>query len=194
MNYEPIGNRVLVQRDKAETVSKGGVILADVSLKKATTGTVVSRGDSLLEDLQPGDRVWFGRWGGIGTDEDASVFGDDGLLVISEDEVFMSQRPGCAVTPLSDRVLVRPEKKARTTGGLIIPEKYQDDKSTWFGTVVAAGYGKIRKGKQFKSNRSPNSVEMGWRVVCGRNYSATVTVGGEKLVIVREPDVLGRVT
>lgn len=196
MKYEPFGNKLLVQRDQAVKVSKGGVILADVSLRKATTGAVVAKGDDVLGDLEPGDRVWFGRWGGIGCDEDASVFDDDGQLVISEEEVFLSQRPGCAVTPLDDRVLVRAEKKEKTHRGIIIPDNQKSRKDgTWFGTVLAVGLGKIKKrsGDNTASCR-PTIVETGWRVVCGRNWSATVEVDGEELVVVREPDVLGRVT
>jgi chaperonin GroES len=84
------------------------------------------------------------------------------------------------LTPLQDRVLVRPDKaEEKTAGGIIIPDNAKEKPQR--GTVVAAGPGK---------KDEPVTVKPGNTVLYGKYAGTEIKVGGEELLIMRESDIL----
>jgi chaperonin GroES len=72
IKLEPLGDRVVVERDESEKVTAGGIVLPDTAKNKPTRGKVVSVGNGrLLDDgtrskpqVKPGDRVLFSSYAG----------------------------------------------------------------------------------------------------------------------------------
>lgn len=89
---KPLGNRVLVQRSKAQT-TKGGILLPDSAQEKPKEGVVIAAGPGKLNEegqLEPnsvkvGDRVLFGSYAGTEVkhlDEDYLILSEDDILGI----------------------------------------------------------------------------------------------------------------
>ena len=84
------------------------------------------------------------------------------------------------VTPLHDRVIVRPAKaEEKTAGGIIIPDTAKEKPQR--GTVVAAGPGK---------KDEPVTVKAGDSVLYSKYAGTEIAVDGEDLIIMRESDIL----
>jgi len=84
------------------------------------------------------------------------------------------------LTPLHDRVLIRPDKaEEKTAGGIIIPDTAKEKPQR--GTVVAAGPGK---------KDEPVTVKPGNTVLYGKYAGTEIKLAGEDLLIVRESDIL----
>lgn len=89
---KPLGNRVLVQRLKAQT-SKGGILLPDTAQEKPKEGIVVSTGPGKLDDqgktepmnVKVGDRVLFSTYSGT---EVKNLAEDEEFLILSEDDIL----------------------------------------------------------------------------------------------------------
>ena len=72
MSIRPLYDRVLVRRIKAETISRGGIVIPDSAAEKPSEGEVLAVGDGAVLDsgeLRPlavkaGDRVLFGKFSG----------------------------------------------------------------------------------------------------------------------------------
>ena len=88
---QPLGDRVVVQREEGEGKTAGGILLPDAAKEKPQRGTVVSVGNGkLLDDgsrgklqVRPGDRVIFTTWAG----ETFKIDGDE-LLLMREDYIL----------------------------------------------------------------------------------------------------------
>ena len=91
VKLQPLGDRVVIQRDDSEDITAGGIVLPDSAKDKPARGTVVSVGDGrLLEDgsrstfqVQRGDRVLFSSYAG-----ETFTIDDDELLLMREDEIL----------------------------------------------------------------------------------------------------------
>jgi chaperonin GroES len=91
VKLQPLGDRIVVQREESEGVTEGGIFLPDSAKDKPTRGTVVSVGDGkLLDDgsrgemqVQVGDRVLFTSYAG----ENIEI-GDAEYVLMSESEVL----------------------------------------------------------------------------------------------------------
>jgi chaperonin GroES len=88
------------------------------------------------------------------------------------------------LTPLADRVIVKPSEAEETTkGGIILPDTAKEKPIE--GTIVAAGPGKVTDdGKTVKMG-----VKVGDKVLYGKYSGTEVTVGGEEYLIMRESDI-----
>ena len=90
-NITPIGQRVLVKRLEAESVTAGGILLPETAKEKPQEATVVSlgtggkddNGKNLGFDVKEGDTVLISKYGGT----DVKVDGED-LIIISEDDII----------------------------------------------------------------------------------------------------------
>ena len=83
------------------------------------------------------------------------------------------------VTPLHDRVIVKPAEKAeKTAGGIIIPDTAQDKPQQ--GEVVAVGNG--RKDE-------PMTVKVGDIVLFGKYGGTEIDLDGHKLLLLKESDI-----
>lgn len=86
---KPLGNRVLIQRNKAPT-TKGGILLPDSAQEKPKEGTVLAVGPGKLNDkgereqlyVKIGDKVMFSSYSGT------ELSGEEGLLIMSEDDLL----------------------------------------------------------------------------------------------------------
>ena len=84
------------------------------------------------------------------------------------------------VTPLHDRVIVKPAKaEEKTAGGIIIPDTAKEKPQR--GTVIAAGPGK---------KDEPVTVKIGDTVLYGKYSGTEIQIEGEDLLIMRESDIL----
>jgi chaperonin GroES len=84
------------------------------------------------------------------------------------------------ITPLHDRVIVKPAPaEEKTAGGIIIPDTAKEKPQR--GTVVAAGPGK---------KDEPMTVKQGDTILYGKYAGTEVSFEGDDLLIMRESDIL----
>ena len=89
------------------------------------------------------------------------------------------------LTPLADRVVVRPQDaEEKTSGGLIIPDTAKEKPQK--GTVISVGPGKVENGTKIDM-----TVKAGDTVLYGKYAGTEVVIDGEDLLIMRESDILG---
>ncbi|MBK8684116.1 MAG: co-chaperone GroES [Bacteroidetes bacterium] len=85
-----------------------------------------------------------------------------------------------SITPLHDRVIVRPAAaETKTAGGIIIPDTAKEKPQR--GVVVAVGSGK---------KDEPMTVKAGDTVLYGKYSGTEISLDGEDLLIMRESDIL----
>jgi chaperonin GroES len=90
------------------------------------------------------------------------------------------------IRPLGDRVLVsRTAAESVSAGGIIIPDNAKDAPNT--GVVMSVGEGKILQDGSIR----PLNVKPKERVLFGKYAGTEVEVGGEKLLMMGEADILG---
>ena|SRR6056297_1327607 len=91
ISLQPLGERIVVQREESETTTAGGIVLPDSAKEKPARGTVVAIGSGkLLDDgtraasqLTAGDRVLFSSYAGETVEID-----DVEYLLMREDDVL----------------------------------------------------------------------------------------------------------
>jgi len=85
-----------------------------------------------------------------------------------------------SVTPLHDRVIVKPAPaEEKTAGGIIIPDTAKEKPQR--GVVIAAGPGK---------KDEPMSVKAGDTVLYGKYAGIEIQIDSDDLLIMRESDIL----
>lgn len=90
------------------------------------------------------------------------------------------------IKPLHDRVAVRLDEQGnKTAGGIIIPDSAKEKPIQ--GKVVAVGTG-IRDDK---GSITPLDVKVGDKVIFGKWSGTEVEIEGEKLLIMKESDIMG---
>jgi len=93
-----------------------------------------------------------------------------------------------SITPLSDRVVVKPQDAEETTaGGLIIPDTAKEKPQR--GTVVAVGPGKVENGTKVDM-----TVKAGDVILYGKYAGTEITLDSDDVLIMRESDILGVVS
>lgn len=91
IQLQPLGERVVVEREESEAKTAGGILLPDSAKDKPARGHVVSVGNGkLLENgsrsqlqVKVGDRVIFSSYAG-----ETFKVGDDELLLMREDDIL----------------------------------------------------------------------------------------------------------
>ena len=93
------------------------------------------------------------------------------------------------VTPLHDRVLVKRLKEKETVkGGIIIPDTAKEKPQE--AEVIAVGKGRVAEdGKVI-----PLDVKKGDKVLIGKFSGTEVTINDEEHVILREEEILAKIT
>lgn len=88
------------------------------------------------------------------------------------------------LTPLHDRIIVKPSEPQETTkGGIIIPDTAQEKPMQ--GEIIAVGKGRITdEGKEIALQ-----VQPGQKVLYGKYSGTEVNVDGEEYLIMRESDI-----
>ncbi|MGI6423285.1 MAG: co-chaperone GroES [Candidatus Dojkabacteria bacterium] len=90
------------------------------------------------------------------------------------------------ITPLGNRVVVKPQEvQEKTPGGLVIPPSATDDKKPAFGEVVKLGTGKDKEGKVLKFD-----VKVGDLVYFKRYSPEEIEVDGKEFYILEAEDIL----
>lgn len=88
---QPLGDRVVVEREESEARTAGGIVLPDSAKDKPSRGTIISVGDGkLLKDgsrakmqVKVGDRVLFSSYA-----PEAVQLGEDELLLMREEDIL----------------------------------------------------------------------------------------------------------
>ena len=82
MNFQPLGNRVLVERLEEATTTASGIIIPDNAKEKPSQGKIIALGDE-VEEITEGDVVVFGKYSG----NEIALDGTD-YLIIEADEIY----------------------------------------------------------------------------------------------------------
>lgn len=91
--------------------------------------------------------------------------------------------------PLDDRVIVEPAvAEEMTAGGIVLPDAAQEKPQR--GKVVAVGSGKLLDS----GSRGELSVKVGDEVIYGKYGGSEVEVSGSEYKILRESDILAKVS
>ncbi len=97
----------------------------------------------------------------------------------------MATKAATEITPLADRVVVKPlEDTEEMRGGLYIPDTAKEKPQQ--GEVIAVGPGRLSdEGKRLEPD-----VSAGDKILYGKYSGTEVNVGGEDYLILRESDIL----
>ena len=90
-NIRPLGDKILVKRVEAETVTATGIFLPESAKEKPQEAEVIAVGDGKLLDngnraefqVKPGDKVIIGKWGGTEVKVD-----DVEMLMMTEEDIL----------------------------------------------------------------------------------------------------------
>lgn len=91
MKLRPLQDRILVQRVKEETTTRGGIIIPDTAKEKPIEGNVIAVGKGKIGDdgkrialeIKKGDKILFSKYGGT----DIKIEGEE-YLIMREDDVL----------------------------------------------------------------------------------------------------------
>ncbi len=84
---KPINDRVVVQPAKAESKTKGGIIIPDTAKEKPQKGKIIAVGpgkDGNPMTVKKGDQVLYGKYSG----QELNYDGKD-LLIMREDDILV---------------------------------------------------------------------------------------------------------
>lgn len=89
------------------------------------------------------------------------------------------------IVPLGERVVVkRAEAESTTSGGIVLPDSARDKPQR--GEVIAVGDGHVKND----GTKVPLTVKEGDRVIFSPYGGEEIEVGDEKLLLLRESDIL----
>ncbi|MBN1852536.1 MAG: co-chaperone GroES [Pirellulales bacterium] len=91
LTIQPLGDRVVIERDESLDKTSGGIVLPDTAKDKPSRGTIVSVGTGrLLDDgsraemqVKKGDRVLFTSYA-----PESITIGEDEFLLMSESDIL----------------------------------------------------------------------------------------------------------
>lgn len=93
------------------------------------------------------------------------------------------------LSPLGDRIVVRPiEREEVTKGGIILPDTAKEKPQE--GEIVAVGPGKLADD----GTRIAMDVKVGDKVIYAKYAGTEVEIDDEKLMIMRESDIMAKRT
>lgn len=92
MNIKPLGDKVVVKPAKVEEKTESGIILPGSAQEKPHQGTVVAvgpgarddKGNHIPLDVKEGDRVIYGKFGGVDLKYDNEEY-----VVLSEKDILV---------------------------------------------------------------------------------------------------------
>lgn len=82
MAFQPLGNRVLVQRTDDATTTASGIIIPDNAKEKPSQGKIIAVGND-VEEISIDDTVVFGKYSGNELTLDGAEY-----LVMDADDIF----------------------------------------------------------------------------------------------------------
>lgn len=89
MKFQPLHDRVLVERLEQENKTQSGIIIPDTAKEKPMQGKIIATGKGIKDnkgnisplDVQVGDTVLFAKWGGT----EVKLDGKDYLIMKESD-------------------------------------------------------------------------------------------------------------
>ena len=82
MSFQPLGNRVLIEREEQTNQTASGLYIPDSAKEKPSEGVVIAVGKDAIEaGLKEGDVVLFPKYGGT----EATIEGIQYLIMSSDD-------------------------------------------------------------------------------------------------------------
>ena len=92
MNVKPLGDRVVVEREEAQSKTAGGIVLPDTAKDKPQRGKVVAVGEGRITkdgkrrelQVKAGDQVLFTSYAG----DEFKLPGDLKVLLMREDDIL----------------------------------------------------------------------------------------------------------
>jgi chaperonin GroES len=92
MKIQPLGDRVVVEREEAKGMTAGGIVLPDTAKDKPQKGKVVAVGDGRVTkdgkrrplQVKIGDQVLFTSYAG----EEIKLIGDQKVFLMREDDIL----------------------------------------------------------------------------------------------------------
>ena len=92
MNLQPLGDRVVVEREEAKEKTAGGIVLPDTAKDKPQKGKVIAVGDGRVTkdgkrrelQVKVGDHVLFTSYAG----EEFKIEGEQKVLLMREDDIL----------------------------------------------------------------------------------------------------------
>ncbi len=91
MKVQPLGERILVQRIKAEEKTAGGIVVPETAKEKPKEGKIISLGTGKVNDngekqafdVKEGDRILFESYAGT----EVKIDGEE-YLIMKEDDIL----------------------------------------------------------------------------------------------------------
>ena len=91
IKLQPLGDRVVLEREESESITAGGIVLPDTAKDKPARGKIIAVGDGrLMKDgsrtplqVKAGNRVLFSSYAG-----DTFKLGDRELLLMREEDIL----------------------------------------------------------------------------------------------------------
>jgi chaperonin GroES len=92
MRIQPLGDRVVVERDEAKEKTAGGIVLPDTAKDKPQRGKVIAVGDGRITkdgtrrplQVKAGDQVLFTSYAG----DEFKLNGEKKVLLMREDDIL----------------------------------------------------------------------------------------------------------
>lgn len=92
MKIQPLGDRVVVEREEAKQTTAGGIVLPDTAKDRPQQGKILSVGEGRITkdgkrrelQVKVGDRVLFTSYAG----DEFRVEGDQKVLLMREDDIL----------------------------------------------------------------------------------------------------------
>jgi chaperonin GroES len=92
MKVQPLGDRVVVEREEAKDKTAGGIVLPDTAKDKPQRGKVIAVGDGRITkdgtrrplQVKAGDQVLFTSYAG----DEFKLNGDKKVLLMREDDIL----------------------------------------------------------------------------------------------------------
>ncbi|MCL1890758.1 MAG: co-chaperone GroES [Coriobacteriia bacterium] len=89
MSLKPLGDRVILKQDEAETTTASGILIASSAQEKPQRGTIIAVGEGKLDNsgnlvkpgVEVGDSVIYGKYGGT----EVTIDGEDYLILRADD-------------------------------------------------------------------------------------------------------------
>jgi chaperonin GroES len=91
MSLKPLGDRVIVKQDEAETTTASGIVLASSAQEKPQRGTVIAVGEGKLDNngnlvvpgVKQGDSVIYSKYGGT----EVKIDGQE-VIILRADDIY----------------------------------------------------------------------------------------------------------
>ncbi|MBQ9691490.1 MAG: co-chaperone GroES [Eggerthellaceae bacterium] len=91
MNLRPLGDRVIIRQDEAQTATAGGLLIASSSQEKPSSGIVLAVGEGKLDNngtlikpsVSEGDRVLYSKYSGT----EVTVDGEE-VIILRADDIY----------------------------------------------------------------------------------------------------------